>query len=221
MFEDGGSAPETARHGASRKVSRGIMRAIELNQLTPGQRLVETDLAAQYGVGRNAVREAIQWLAARGIIDITRFRSAAIRRLDRAETIAVLDVARALIAILARDAARHFDAALHGPRLDAALHDLEQADDEHVPGAFARARRHFYGVMLDISQNRELRRLFPALGMQILHAQYRAAGSRRLRLDDFRALAAAITDDDADGAEAAGRAYVDHLTTTTLAQLEG
>lgn len=36
----------------------------------PGQRLIETELLLRFGVGRNAVREAIHWLAAKGIVEM-------------------------------------------------------------------------------------------------------------------------------------------------------
>ena len=92
--------------GASRRVSRGIMRALELGQLVPGQRLIETQLAAEYRVGRNAVREAVQWLSATGVIDLSRYRSAALRELDPVETLEVLEVAEAVIGLLLKAAAR-------------------------------------------------------------------------------------------------------------------
>ena len=58
----------------------------------PGQRLVEVDLAAQFGVSRNSVREALQRLAAQGLVDLFRNKGAAIRTLSPQETLEVLDV---------------------------------------------------------------------------------------------------------------------------------
>lgn len=43
----------------------------------PAQRLVEMELASQYGVGRNSVREALQRLEAEGIVELFRNRGAA------------------------------------------------------------------------------------------------------------------------------------------------
>jgi DNA-binding GntR family transcriptional regulator len=185
------------------------MQALELQQMVPGQRLVETDLAAQYGVGRNAVREAVQWLAAHGVIDLTRHRSAAIRRLDPAEALEVLDVAEAMITLIVRTAAREFEAGRHGAALRAALSELEQAND--VTGAFSRGRRHFYRALIEIGGNRELFRLFPAVGIHILYAQYRSPALERLRLGELQAMATAVMGSDPDQAEAAARAHVGQL----------
>lgn len=78
--------------GVSAEVCRHLLREIEMRRLVPGQRLIETELAARYGVGRNTVREAIQWLAAKGIVDMSRNRSPAIRELAIDEVMEVLEV---------------------------------------------------------------------------------------------------------------------------------
>lgn len=43
-------------------VLEGIKHRILTGQLTPGQALVETDLAAQFGVSKTPVREALKTL---------------------------------------------------------------------------------------------------------------------------------------------------------------
>lgn len=198
--------------GAARRVSRGIMKALELGRLVPGQRLVETALAAEYRVGRNAVREAVQWLAAHGVIGITRHRSAELRRLDAAETLDVLEVAEPVIGLLVKAAARNFAEAAHGRELAAALAAVEQAaGQEKADSNFARARRHFYGTLLEIGGNRELRRLFPAVGLHIFFAQYPGLACGRLCLDDFRAMAAAVRNGDTEHAQAIGRAHIGRM----------
>jgi DNA-binding GntR family transcriptional regulator len=206
------AVPAKEDTAASRRVSRGIMQALEQGRLAPGQRLVETSLAAEYRVGRNAVREAVQWLAAHGIIDVTRHRSAALRRLDQAETLDVLEVAEAIIGLLLKAAARNFFAPAHEKRLLGVLAEIEQADDH----AFARARRHFYAALLEVSGNGELHRLFPAIGLHIIFAQYRAALAKPHGLDLFRAMAAAVANNDAEHAYTLGRAHIAQLRQAIL-----
>lgn len=190
--------------GASRSVSRGLMRGLEQGKVVPGQRLVETDLAAQHGVGRNAVREAIQWLAAQCMIDVSRFRSPAIRRLEEGEAQEVLDAAEPILVLMARAAARNFRAADHAAQLAAARTELQSED-------FPRARRHFYGTLLAIGGNRELLRLFRVSGLQILYAQYREAGTAGLARPDLEALAEAVSKGHAEAAEAAAKRHVEAI----------
>lgn len=186
--------------GASRSVSRGLMRELEQGKVVPGQRLVETDLAAQYDVGRNAVREAIQWLAAQGMIDVSRFRSPAIRRLEEGEAQEVLDAAEPILMLMARTAARNYREE-HAERLASASKALAGED-------FPRARRHFYGTLLAIGGNRELTRLFRVSGLQILYAQYREAGAAGLARPDLEALAEAVGRGDTRAAEAIAKRHM-------------
>jgi hypothetical protein len=46
---------DAAPRGATQSVYRGIMQDLEGHRIVPGQRLVETELASRFGVGRNAV----------------------------------------------------------------------------------------------------------------------------------------------------------------------
>ena len=106
---------------ASEQVAFGIIRALDQHELVPGQRLIETDLALQFGVGRNAVREAIQQLAARGIVDLSRNRSPSIRQLTVQEALDVLDVAEAMTGLLTSLAAQKFDKKKHMQPLENVL----------------------------------------------------------------------------------------------------
>ena len=81
---------------ASGSVFYGIMKGLDAQSFVPGQRLVEVDLAVQYGVSRNSVREALQRLAAEGVVELSRNKGAAIRSLSLKQTLEVLDVAERL-----------------------------------------------------------------------------------------------------------------------------
>ena len=179
--------------------------------MVPGQTLAETGLATRFGVGRNTVREAMQQLAARGVVDLSRHRSPTIRLLDQAETCEILDVAGAMTAFAAQAAARRYAATEHAALLDQTLDALVQADAADEPGMFSRARRQFYRVLLGIGGNRELQRLFPAISMHIIYAQYQSRKSRGIRLADYRDILDAVAINDATAAGEAGRRHVDHV----------
>lgn len=204
--------------GAVQKVYRGILADLEQGRMAPGQRLVETDLADRFAVGRNAVREAMQRLAARGVVDLARNRSPAIRRLDPAETLEVLEVARALTVLVLETAARRFARDRHGARLIAARDLLERAGAEDEPGQFSRARRAFYRALLEIGANRELQRLFPAVGMHIIYAQYQTPALRGIRLADYLTMMAAVEAGDPAAAARAAAAHVAHVAAIIAAR---
>jgi len=193
--------------GTARRVYLGILQDLELGRLVPGQRLAETDLSSRFAVGRNAVREAMQHLAARGVVDLSPNRSPAIRQLDLPESLEVLDVAEALTRLAARTAAIGYGPE-HATPLQAAIDGLIGAAADE-PAVFSAARRNFYRTLLLIGGNRELQRLFPAIGVHIIHAQFPSAKLRGIRIADYRAIAAAVAASDAAAAEDAAVAHVD------------
>ena len=207
------SSPTGNPEMSSSRVFRGIMRDLEDGRLVPGQILAETSLAGQYGVGRNAVREAMQQLAARGVVDLSRNRSPTIRRLDLDETFEILAVASAMTTLAAQAAAQGYDPVRHSRLVATTLDNLAQADAIDEPGMFSRARRHFYRVLLSIGANRELQRLYPAISMHIIYAQYQSRRLRGIRLADYRAIMDAVTHGDVVGAAAAARSHVENVST--------
>jgi len=209
------AAVELEPVGSAQRVYSGILEDLETGLMVPGQRLVETDLAQAFGVGRNAVREAMQHLAARGVVDLSPNRSPAIRRMDLAECLEVLDVASVMTGLVARAAAVAY-AAKHAAMLESTLDDLAAAEAADTPVPFSRARRHFYRALLVVGGNRELQRLFPAIGMQIIHAQYPHSRIQAARRVDYRMIAAAVMAKDAAAAEAAAVAHVEKVRAVLL-----
>jgi DNA-binding GntR family transcriptional regulator len=204
---------DTSAKGAAERVYLGIMRDLEQRRMAPGQRLVETDLARRYGVGRNAVREAIQRLAGRGIVDLSPNRSPAIRRLDAAETNEILDVASVMTELVSRTAAREFVAAAHACLLQTAVEPLSSLAPTVDLTAFGRARRGFYRALLVIGGNRELQRLFQNIGMHIIYSQFQSYDLLVTRVTDYQQIADAVAAKDEARAEKAARDHVEHVRT--------
>ncbi|QHE83859.1 GntR family transcriptional regulator [Hydrogenophaga sp. BPS33] len=207
---DASSDPSTAE-----TVFHGIVNGLETGQFVPGQRLVETDLAAQFGVGRNSVREALQHLAADGVIDTVRHKGAVVRSLSLQETLDVLDVAERMTGLLARNAARAVKNGNPAKALSQALERLAAAASSSSEG-FAQARRHFYRVLLDLGGSKELRRLLRVIHMPIVHAQYRLGSLREMRLRDYDTIGRAVLRGNEAKADEAGAAHVRHVRTEIL-----
>src|SRR3546814_12751131 len=102
--------------------------------MVPGQRLVETELALHFGVGRNAVREAMQRLAVRGVVDLRPNQSASIRKLDINETIEILEVAAEMTSLAASMAARNYDPALHGEAFKLVMRNFAASEEKQRIG---------------------------------------------------------------------------------------
>ena len=202
--DTGADTPQSAADA----VFHGIVQGLALQKFVPGQRLVEVDLAAQFGVSRNSVREALQRLAAQGLVDLFRNKGAAIRTLSPQETLEVLDVAERMTGLLARSAARGIAHGAPTAPIQAALAQLHEADRSQDADAFASARRGMYRALLAASGSRELRRLLPSIHMPIVYAQHRPATLQQVRMRDYQAMCDAVLAGDAAAADAAGMQHV-------------
>jgi DNA-binding FadR family transcriptional regulator len=69
-----------------------------------------------------------------------------------------------------------------------------------------------------IGGNRELTRLLPAVSLHIVHAKYHLVQLQRLRLVDYKEVAAAITKNDAPTAAAAFRKHNENVRQAILEQ---
>src|ERR1700678_3242012 len=63
-------------------VQEAIKRAILAGEFTPGQQLVETDLAEKLGVSKTPVREALKTLAGAGMVTMSPYKGATVRSVD-------------------------------------------------------------------------------------------------------------------------------------------
>jgi DNA-binding GntR family transcriptional regulator len=198
---------ELSGEGASHSVYRGILEALEAGSVIPGQRLIESELSDQFGVGRNAVREAMQRLAARGVVNLHRNRSASIRQIDTAEANEIFDVSGAMTELLFGLAAAHYDAATHQAELQAALDELKAAYADGKEFVFSRARRGLYRVVLKIADNRELSRIFPAVGTHIINAKYQSRKLQSIRIRDYQKMVGAVVDGNVKRAGALARKH--------------
>lgn len=184
---------------------RDILHGLSEGRFAPGQRLVEPDLMARYGVGRSTVREALGRLAAGGVVVQPPHRGAQIRLLTRRATRDLLRVTEYLLGLAARQAAEAVACGADpAPLIDAAAR-YAQSD----PETETRARARYYRALIALSGNDELERLLPTLQVHLIRAQLRAARPRAA--DERTILIAAISAARPDAAETAARTPLSHL----------
>jgi DNA-binding GntR family transcriptional regulator len=69
-----------------------VKHAILTGRLSPGQPLVETELAAQLGVSKTPVREALKTLSGAGLVTMSPYKGASVRTVDDALAHSVYDI---------------------------------------------------------------------------------------------------------------------------------
>ncbi|WP_138471197.1 GntR family transcriptional regulator [Poseidonocella sp. HB161398] len=100
--EEGGKAvprPDWA------EIASLLRDGIRDHRLVPGQRLVETELAARLGASRSAVRAALMALSVEGIVERVPNRGARVRVLGLAEALQIAEIRLAVETACARSAA--------------------------------------------------------------------------------------------------------------------
>lgn len=82
-------------------IAKVIRDFIREGTFKPGDRLGTAALAAQFGVSRGPVREALRLLESRGLVEVERHRGAFVVDIEDAEVLEVLQMREVLFALLA------------------------------------------------------------------------------------------------------------------------
>ncbi len=110
-------------------------------ELSPGQPLIETELARAYGVSKTPVREALKTLAGTGLVEMSQYKGATVRTVDAAMAREVYDVRL----LLEPEALRR--TVLRGAPLDAAREALVRADAAEDAAERSLANREFHRAL--------------------------------------------------------------------------
>src|SRR5579859_4582023 len=84
--------PSVAVPSRTEAVLDALKHAILTGRLPPGQALVENELAAQLGVSKTPVREALKTLAGAGLVTMSPYKGATVRTVDDALARSVYDI---------------------------------------------------------------------------------------------------------------------------------
>lgn len=208
------------RHGHNDEVTSADERILESTRVAdwlrsaildgvraPGSRLIERDLAAEFGVSRVPVRDALKVLEAEGLV-VLRPRTWAIVREFTASDMTDLDEVRAVLEPLAfrlaaerhrRDGFEELRRALEAEKSSARAED---------PIASRRAAADFHEVVTELAENRLLQEL-----MHSMRSKLRWGLSQHDDLvhvtDEHEALFEAIRRRDGERAGALAQAHID------------
>lgn len=182
-----------------------ILKQIRTRRFVPGQRLVEFDIVRMTGGSRFKVREALQRLAAEGLVQIEEYRGASVRNASMDEVRQLYKARGALEGICAAEFTR-----LATPEQRAELQritdELEQVVEQGTTEVFSGLNAQWHGLIMEGSRNPVIRSLVQRLNTPIHHLLFESFYSTdRLRsaAADHRAILRCILDNDAEGAQAA------------------
>lgn len=128
-------------------VSASLRREILQGERPGGQRLVEQELTARYGVARHTLRAALRALAAEGLVKIEPNRGARVARLSADDIVELYELRTALEVEAARLALERHRGRLPTPVHDA-LSTLRDACEERAWGAINEAHANLHGAIV-------------------------------------------------------------------------
>ncbi len=151
-----------ARSVLAEQVKERILEGILSGHYPPDSRIVETQVARELGTSQAPVREALRGLEALGLVQLTPFRGARVRRLSRREIVEAYAVRSALETLAAR---------LAVPRLVdddvdvlvAAFAAMQAGADAEDGPAVAAADARFHERIVELADNETLLKLWRSL----------------------------------------------------------
>jgi len=144
------------------QVKDWILERILSGHYPPDSRIVETQVARELGTSQAPVREALRGLEAVGVVEITPFRGARVRRPSRREIIEAYAVRSTLEALGARLAVpRMTDADLS--ELASHLEAMQAAAREDDGHGVAEADARFHARIVELADNGTLEKVWRSL----------------------------------------------------------
>jgi DNA-binding GntR family transcriptional regulator len=207
------------------RIARALATRIVDGVLAPGQRLVEANIAAEFGVSHGPVRDALRALERQGLVTIAPYRGAVVREVSVREVTELYQVRAALVGLRARwiaeDAGHQAFARDLKPKI-AALRAMVRGNGEadgYVDAALAVNAAFTASVA-----NPWLRSMLESLSMQT--ARYTRLGlqdtkRRRDSATAWHGLIQAIEAGDGDAAERIARENSLALRDAAIRALEG
>jgi DNA-binding GntR family transcriptional regulator len=186
-------------------VLEGIKHRILTGQLTPGQALVETELAALFGVSKTPVREALKTLAGTGLVVMSQYKGVTVRMVDADMAREVYDVRLLMEPEALRRAVRR------GASLDDARDALHRADAAGDTAERSLANREFHRALYLPCGNPLLGRMLDEVRDQaalVSAVAWAADPSWEREADEHREILRLALAGDADGAADALHAHI-------------
>jgi DNA-binding GntR family transcriptional regulator len=144
------------------QVKDRILEGILSGYYAPDSRIVETQVARELGTSQAPVREALRGLEALGVVEITPFRGARVRRPSRREIIEAYAVRSTLEALASRLAVPRMTDADLG-ELTGYLEQMRASARDDDGHGVAEADARFHGRIVELADNGTLEKVWRSL----------------------------------------------------------
>lgn len=195
---------------SSERVYRGLREQILNGKMEPGSRLVELQIASQFGVSRTPVREALQRLTSEGLASMEPLRGMVVRTVDAQQIEDIYEIREVLEGLAARLAAlRANEGDLAKLRLLTEM--MEESARFQRWEALVQANIKFHEVICGASGNERLAQMARSLQefvRQSSSGAFANAGRVDEVLKEHTEIVAALEEHDPEHAESAARKHL-------------
>jgi DNA-binding GntR family transcriptional regulator len=205
------ASPTSPRPSIVDQVVNSLFNGLMSNRFAPGQRLIEADLTAEYGISRGTLREAFGRLAADGLIEIVPNRGAIVRRLSSRDMLELFQIRTELEGLAARLAAEQMSDEAVRARFEAAIAPVWSDAPRTSSADYLAENAQFHEAILEASGNRQLALVSRQFQLPVIMAQVRGlltVGTIADSVAEHRTLAHALLEGRAADAE---RLMQEHL----------
>jgi DNA-binding GntR family transcriptional regulator len=205
-------APGTPMLSLPEQIAAQLARRITAGSHAPGQRIMEQALAAEFGVSRGPVREALRLLEKDGLVTILARRGAQVTKLSIPEVKEIFDIRVALNGLRDRGIAEDPERLKLLPMLEAEVAELARLarnarhSDDYVKCVFRLNR-----ALTAASRSTRLRAILDALAQQTLRYSQLGLASelrRRQSVRHWQELVKAVREGDGERAQRAAELRV-------------
>ncbi|MFE4453889.1 GntR family transcriptional regulator [Streptomyces sp. NPDC056796] len=197
---------EQARQLALARLRQAILRG----EMAPAQRLVENELAEQFGVTRASVRAALIELESEGLVERIRNRGSRVRVVSVDEAVAITECRMALEGLCAAKAALAADDEQLG-RLTGIGEAMAKAVAGGEPMLYSDLNHELHSMVREFSGQQTAVALLERLNGQLVRHRFQLAlrpGRPQQSLSEHLAMIDAIRARDPQAAEAAVRSHL-------------
>ena len=148
------------------QVANQIREAIKSGKLKPGDRLIETVLAREMNIGRNAVREAIRYIEKEGLIVTIPFKGAQVVEMSKNDLKDIYDVRNALETLALNTLAVKIDNEKTRV-LDAVVKEMKAVSKKGNLKAIIDVDLKFHRTLCELSENKVLLEAWSAISNRL------------------------------------------------------
>jgi DNA-binding GntR family transcriptional regulator len=148
------------------QVANQIREAIKSGKLKPGDRLIETVLAREMNIGRNAVREAIRYIEKEGLIVTIPFKGAQVVEMSKNDLKDIYDVRNALETLALNTLAMKIDNEKTRV-LDAVVKEMKAVSKKGNLKAIIDVDLKFHRTLCELAENKVLLEAWSAISNRL------------------------------------------------------